>query len=238
MIQFVNVNYKIGSLIILDQVSFSIERGERIFLLGKSGTGKSMLLKNITGFVQPQSGDIFIDNERIQDASATKLYEIRKKCGIVLQHPALFDFLNVFQNITFGIRHEKKIVQKKIAEKMIHLVHLPRDIFKKNPNQLSFGMQKRVSIARTLALDPSILLFDEPTTGLDPITTEIIHELILELTTQLSITSLVVSHDIQSALRYATRIFFLDQGILTTNTVQEFIEHPHPIIQEFLGNMA
>ncbi len=238
MISFHNVYKQFGERPVLNGISFDVPEGEILFILGTSGTGKSVLLKNIVGLLQPTSGEIFVDKQDVSRLSEEELFPVRKKCGMVFQHPALFDSMTVFENIAFGLRkHFPEYSEGEVAARVqdcLALVHL-MGIEQKLPQEISYGMQKRVSLARTVAVQPRILLFDEPTTGLDPVTTRAINQLILELSRKLKTTSLVVSHDMQCALEIADRILVLDQGgIIAQGTPAELKKHPHPLVQDFL----
>ncbi len=241
MIEFREVTKQFGSRQVLKGISFLAKEGEIIFLLGTSGTGKSVLLKNIVGLMRPTSGNILVDGVEVSNLSEEEYFPIRKKCGMVFQQPALFDSLNVFENVAYGLRkHEPNMAQSKVEEKVLHsldLVHL-KNVEKKRVQELSYGMQKRVSLARTIALDPTILLFDEPTTGLDPVTTNAINQLIFDLSRELKTTSLVVSHDMQCALAIADRIMVLDQGyIVETGTPAQLKKSTHPLVKDFLSEV-
>jgi phospholipid/cholesterol/gamma-HCH transport system ATP-binding protein len=238
MISFRNVRKSFGAREVLKGISFDVPEGHILFILGTSGTGKSVLLKNIVGLLQPSSGEILVDGIDVAPLAEEQLFPIRRKCGMVFQHPALFDSLTVFENIAFGLRkHEPDMketdIEKRVRE-CLSLVHL-RDVEHKKPAEISYGMQKRVSLARTVAVNPRILLFDEPTTGLDPVTTRAINQLIFELSRKLKTTSLVVSHDMQCALEIADHIIMLDQGkIVDQGTPAEMSKSQHPLVQDFL----
>jgi phospholipid/cholesterol/gamma-HCH transport system ATP-binding protein len=237
MIEFKNLVKKFGDRVILKGVSLRVQEGEILFILGTSGTGKSVLLKNIVGLLKPDEGEIWIDGQEVSNFSEEEYMPIREKCGMVFQHPALFDSLSVFENIAFGIRRHLKCSEEEIRQKVkraLEVVHL-KDIGAQYPASLSYGMQKRVSLARTIALEPKVLLFDEPTTGLDPVTSRAINELIQELSRSLKTTSIIVSHDMQCALDIADRIVVLDQGrIVDQGTPQELRRSQVPLVQEFL----
>lgn len=238
MISFRHVRKNFGELEVLKDISLEISEGEILFVLGTSGTGKSVLLKNIVGLMRPTSGHIFVDGVEVSALSEKDLFAVRRNCGMVFQHPALFDSLTVYDNVAFGLRRHfsnwtEEQVQAKVRE-CLSLVHL-NGIEQKFPQEISYGMQKRVSLARTIALNPRILLFDEPTTGLDPVTTHAINHLIFELSRTLKTTSLVVSHDMQCALEIADRIVVLDKGLIVAcGTPPELKENPHPLVREFL----
>lgn len=241
MIEFKNLVKRFGTRTILNGLTLKIREGEIIFILGTSGTGKSVLLKNLVGLLTPDEGEIWIDSEEVSKFSEDQYLPIRKKCGMVFQHPALFDSLTVFENVAFGLRrhynYDEKTIKEKV-EKSLKLVHL-LGIENKRPGQISYGMQKRVSLARTVALEPRILLFDEPTTGLDPVTTTAVNQLIFDLSRKLKTTSLVVSHDMNCAISIADRIVVLDKGnIVALGTPNELMRSDHPLVRDFLAEVT
>ena len=240
MIEFKNLVKRFGARTVLNGLNLKIPEGEILFILGTSGTGKSVLLKNILGLMTPDEGEIWIDGEEVSKFTEDQYLPIRKKCGMVFQSPALFDSLTVFENVAFGLRRHFQLSDEDLKKKVyraLELVHL-QDIDEKKPAQISFGMQKRVSLARTIALSPKILLFDEPTTGLDPITTTAVNELIQDLSQRLKTTSIVVSHDMKCALSIAHQIVVLDEGtIAAQGTPEELKRSPHPLVREFLAEV-
>nr|WP_295901018.1 ABC transporter ATP-binding protein [uncultured Bdellovibrio sp.] len=240
MIEFRNLVKRFGTRTVLNGLSLKIHEGEIIFILGTSGTGKSVLLKNLVGLMTPDEGEIWIDNEEVSKFSEEQYLPIRKKCGMVFQHPALFDSLTVYENVAFGLRRHYQLDEETIREKVtkaLKLVHLV-GIEQKKPAQISYGMQKRVSLARTVALEPRILLFDEPTTGLDPVTTTAVNQLIYDLSRELKTTSMVVSHDMNCALSIADRIVVLDKGqIVALGTPEELKRSEHPLVKDFLAEV-
>ena len=238
MIEFKSVVKRFGDRTILKGVSFEAKQGEILFILGTSGTGKSVLLKNIVGLLKPTSGEIWIDGEEVSQFTENEYFRIRKKCGMVFQHPALFESLTVFENVAYGIRkHRPETTEEEIeakVKKCLSLVHL-HGIENKKPAEISYGMQKRVSLARTVAVDPTMLLFDEPTTGLDPVTTNAINQLIFDLSRELKTTSLVVSHDMHCALDIADRIMVLDKGeVIEEGTPEDLKNSEQPLVKDFL----
>lgn len=238
MISFRNVRKSFGDREVLKGISFDVPKGQILFILGTSGTGKSVLLKNIVGLLKPTSGEILIEGKEISRLSEKAMFPVRRMCGMVFQQPALFDSITVFENVAFGLRkHQPELGEKQIADRVsecLSLVHL-FGVEKKKPQEISYGMQKRVSLARTVAVNPRILLFDEPTTGLDPVTTNAINRLILELSRKLETTSLVVSHDMQCALEIADHILVLDKGeIVDQGSPAELKKSQQPLVQDFL----
>jgi phospholipid/cholesterol/gamma-HCH transport system ATP-binding protein len=246
VIKFDNVTKAFGPKTILRDVSFEVARGEILFVLGKSGMGKSVTLKHIVGVLKPDRGHVWVDGQDVTLLDEDGLAEVRRKCGMVFQHPALLDSLSVYHNISFGLRTPQYTARlpralteaeiRDIVLEKISLVNLTPDVLERMPPEISYGMQKRVSLARTLAPQPDYLLFDEPTTGLDPITTNAVNDLIFELSRKLKVTSVVVSHDMACALKIADRVLVLDQaGILALQTVPEIKRSQEPLIRDFLS---
>ncbi len=207
-------------------MDLAVRRGSIHVLLGHSGTGKSVTLKHMLGLIEPDRGEIRIAGEPLDSADEVRLREIRRHFGMLFQSSALFDSLSVFDNVAFPLReHRPEWGEERIAarvEELLGLVELP-DIGEEMPSDLSGGMRKRVGLARAIALEPDILLFDEPTTGLDPVTSHVIDDLIVKTTRDLGATSFIISHDIHAALRIADVISFLWQGkILESGSPDEF----------------
>ncbi len=240
MIQFQDVHKSFGSRKILNGISFQVEKSEIVFLLGTSGTGKSVCLKHMVGLIRADQGQILIDGVDVAKLSEEELSPVRRRCGMVFQQPALFDSLTVFENVAFGARRHLKMSEDKLkthVKETLAKVGL-HDIEDKLPTEISYGMQKRVSLARTLAVGPDILLFDEPTTGLDPQTTRAINHLIRNLSRQLQTTSVIVSHDMQCALEIADRIIVLDKGgVVEMGTPEQLKESSVPLVQDFLAEV-
>ncbi|MBL7668949.1 MAG: ABC transporter ATP-binding protein [Bdellovibrionaceae bacterium] len=240
MIVYKNLVKRFGSRTILKGLNLQIGKGEIVFILGTSGTGKSVLLKNTVGLMRPDEGEIWIDGQEVSKLSEEAYFPIRKRCGMVFQQPALFDSLSIFDNVAFGLRkhfqHNESVIEEKVKAALA-LVNL-KGIEHLRPMQISYGMQKRVSLARTVAIGPDILLFDEPTTGLDPVTTSAVNQLIQNLSRTLKTTSIVVSHDINCALTIADRIIVLDQGqIVDQGTPTELKKSKAPLVQDFLSEV-
>lgn len=240
MIEFKNLVKSFGARTILKGLNLKINEGEIFFILGTSGTGKSVLLKNLVGLLKPDQGEIWVDGEEVSQLNEIEYLRIRKKCGMVFQQPALFDSLSIFENVAFGLRRLEKLSEEELQARVseaLASVHI-KGVEEKLPTQISYGMQKRVSLARTLALRPKILLFDEPTTGLDPVTTNAVNNLIQELSVRLKTTSVVVSHDMACALSIAHRIVVLDKGeIVDQGTPAELKKSKAPLVQDFLAEV-
>jgi phospholipid/cholesterol/gamma-HCH transport system ATP-binding protein len=244
-IVFRGVTKSFGPKTVLSDVSFEVRKGEILFLLGRSGVGKSVTLKHIVGVMKPDRGEVVVAGKDVPGLDLEELSGIRRHCGMVFQHPALLDSLSVLDNVTFGLRTPQytrslprpmtEAEMRAVAVEKLRLVDLGEEILPRFPAEISYGMQKRVSLARTLAPGPSVLLFDEPTTGLDPISTEAVNELITSLSRALHVTSVVVSHDMGSALKVADRIIVLDQArVISDASVAETRRSRHPTIQAFL----
>ena len=239
MISIFNLGYIVNEQTILDGVELEFRQGEIFVILGPSGCGKSTLLRLIMGLIKPTSGWIEIAGQNTINLSKPEWQEVRHKMGLVFQSAALFDSLTVFENVAFSLRR-KGFTEKEIHERVIQsltIVGLTEDNATKMPSDLSGGMKKRAAIARAIANQPPILLYDEPTTGLDPIIADTINELILDLQKSLGITSIVVTHDINSALKVADRIGLLYQGkLVEVRNRSTIAEAQHPLLQQFFKN--
>lgn len=240
MIEINNLSKSFGERSVLKNLNLKIDSGEIVFVLGMSGTGKSVLLKLLVGLLKYESGSIQVAKQDITNFLEDDFLEIRKTCGMVFQHPALFDSLSVFENVAYGLRKSTQFSEEKIRSRVqncLQAVNLG-NIENARPLDLSYGMQKRVSLARTLAMNPQILLFDEPTTGLDPISTTAINELIQKLSRDFKTTSVVVSHDMQCALSIADRIVVLHEGsIVAQGAPDELKRSQVPIVRQFLSEV-
>ena len=241
MIEFVDVVKTFSGRRVLDGISAQIDEGQIAFILGTSGTGKSVLLKCLMGLMPIDHGHIKLGGETISGKSEREFLAVRRRCGMVFQHPALFDSLNIFENVAFSLRRMTDFSEKEIANRVyetLESVSLGPSMALKTVAQISYGTQKRVSLARSLALRPQVLLFDEPTTGLDPVTTRTINHLIRDLSRNLNTTSLVVSHDMNCALEIADQILFLDKGrVLQQGTAAQMRQSQVPMIKEFLAEV-
>lgn len=237
IIQFQEVTMAFGSKVVLDKVSFDVYAGETLAVIGPSGCGKSTVLKLVIGLLTPNSGHIIIKGRDVIDFTEDEWNELRKDMGMVFQYSALFDFLNVGENVAFGLRQHTDKNEKEIQEivaKMLEMVGLP-GIEAEEPAELSGGMKKRVSLARAIALEPELVLYDEPTAGLDPIMANVISELILKTKATLGVTSLLVTHDMASAFMAADKIALLNQGhIEAMGTVAEIKKSSNKLVQQFI----
>ena len=239
VISLVNLQYQIDGQVILTDINLEFEKGETFVIMGPSGCGKSTLLRLIMGLVKPTAGWIEIDGINTSMLPKKDWQALRRKMGMVFQSAALFDSMTVFDNIAFGLRREKisePIVKNRVFE-ALSIVGLDHSVAQKMPADLSGGMKKRTAIARAIAFEPPILLYDEPTTGLDPIIADTINDLICELQDRLEITSIVVTHDIISALKVADRVGLLYQTNLAEVKKRAELKHSeHPLMKEFLKN--
>jgi len=226
---------------VLQGVSLEIPTGKIMVIIGGSGTGKSVLLKHIIGLLQPDSGHIYVDGQDICHLRSWELRESRKKFGMLFQGAALFDSMPVGNNVAFPLREHGRMREKEIRSRvkdMLAKVGL-HGIEDKYPSELSGGMRKRVGLARALILEPEIVLFDEPTTGLDPIMSDVINRLIVSTQKRLSLTFVIISHDVRSAFRLADRIAFLYKGrIVEEGTPDEIRASPNSALQQFLSGSA
>ena len=216
LIRIRDLHKRFGSLVVLDGVSLDVEAGKTLVILGASGSGKSVMLKHIVGLLRPDKGEVWFEKDRIDELDGPKLMEVRVKMGFLFQQGALFDSLTNLQNVSFPLAEHTTLSPEEIKEKasrMLRMVGLP-DAGPKMPSQVSGGQRKRVALARAIAMEPKAILYDEPTTGLDPIRSDVISELILKLQAELGVTSIVVTHDMANAFKVADRIVMLHKGKL------------------------
>ena len=239
MIELHGLHKAFGKQVVLDRVDFEVREGETVALMGPSGTGKSVLLKHIIGLIKPDSGTVIVDGKEVSKLKRKELSELRSHIGYVFQNGALFDSMNVFENVRLGITDEAKYSDLDYCRERItgclRLVNLPPETVEKYPAQLSGGMRKRVGIARAIAGAPKYLLYDEPTSGLDPVNADIIDGLVQRLDHELGVTSVMVTHDVRGAFRVADRLALLSEGmIVMQGTPKEFLASTNPKVKEFL----
>ena len=241
MIEVRQLKKSFGAQPILHDVSFRIENGESVAIIGRSGGGKSVLLKHIIGLLQPDSGAVLIDGENIVAMNERQLLRVRRKFGMVFQGAALFDSMTVAENVAFSLRRHERLTEGEIAKRVaaaLAMVDLP-GTEKKNPAELSVGMRKRVGLARAIIYEPQIVLYDEPTTGLDPIVSDSIDQLIIRVRDRLNVTSVVVTHDMRTARRCGHRVLMLHaKKIYATGTPEEIFASPDPVVRQFIDGVA
>ncbi len=238
VIEFRDIHKAFGAKKILRGVNMSVMRGETFFIIGTSGVGKSVTIKHLVGLLRVDTGEIHFDGQRIDNLSEKDFYPVRKRIGMVFQHATLFDSMTLRENVALPFRRHRKMNKKKALEAataMLEQVHM-QDYTDSFPATLSDGMRKRAAIARTLAMDPEVVLFDEPTTGLDPVSARRIDTLIRSLSVDLGVTSIVVSHDLESIFSIATSIAFLYQGkVYKSGSQAEFASPSDPIVKQFIS---
>ena len=241
MIEVRNLRKSFGAQLILDGVSFRIENGESVVIIGRSGGGKSVLLKHVIGLLQPDAGEVLIDGENIVGMDERQLLRVRRKFGMVFQGAALFDSMTVAENVAFGLRRVEHLTEAETARrvaKTLELVDLP-GTEKKNPAELSGGMRKRVGLARAIIYEPQIVLYDEPTTGLDPIVSDSIDKLIMRVRDHLKVTTVVVTHDMRSARRVGNHVLMLhEKNIYANCTPESLFASPDPVVRQFIDGVA
>ncbi|MEE9370705.1 MAG: ABC transporter ATP-binding protein [Sedimentisphaerales bacterium] len=233
-----NVTKKFGDSVVLDNLSLTIEKGKTTVVIGPSGCGKTVLIKHFIVLLRPNAGEVYFKNKRIDNLDENELNKIRTHYGFLFQAGALFDSFSVAENITFSITQHYKITDWRELEELVKakLAMVGLDGFQQfYPANLSGGQRKRVALARAIAMNPEVILYDEPTTGLDPIRADVINELILKLQRELGETTIVVTHDMKSAYKVADRIIMLHNGrIIADGDADHIRNHPHPTVQQFI----
>jgi phospholipid/cholesterol/gamma-HCH transport system ATP-binding protein len=241
MIEVRNLQKSFGDSTVLDGVSFRIENGESVAIIGRSGGGKSVLLKHLVGLLRPDSGDVLIDGENIGPMSERQLLRVRKKFGMVFQGAALFDSMTVAENVGFAFRNHQHLTAAETAKRVaaaLEMVDLPGTENRK-PAELSGGMRKRVGLARAIIYEPQIVLYDEPTTGLDPIVSDSIDKLMMRVHEHLKVTTVVVTHDMRTARRVVQHVMMLHEKTIYANcTPESLFASQDPIVRQFVDGVA
>ncbi len=241
MIRINDLHKSFGLTKVLQGINLHIQSGETLVIIGQSGSGKSVLLKHMLGLIQPDRGSIIVDGVEICGSSEAELNNIRRKFGLLFQAAALFDSLTVAQNVSFGLERYRDLSQEELQKRVkesLAMVGL-REVEQLMPHELSGGMKKRVGLARAIAYEPEIMLYDEPSTGIDPIRADAINELIIKMKQQFRITSVVITHDMTSAYKVADRIAMLYNGkIVTVGTPEELRKSDNQIVQQFIHGRA
>lgn len=233
-----NISKAFGRRTVLDNVSLAIDSGKTTVIIGASGCGKTVFMKHLIVLERPSEGEVYFKQQRIDRLSERELAGVRTQFGFCFQMGALFDSLTVYENIIFPIQQHRKIVDYKALDELVKhkLAMVGMDGYQQQyPASLSGGQKKRVALARAIALDPEVILYDEPTTGLDPITSDVINELILKLKRELKVTSVVVTHDMKSAYKIADRIVMFHRGkIIADGNAEHIKNHPNDAVQQFV----
>ena len=238
MIKVENLYKKFGSNYVHNGINLEIKKGAITYIIGPSGTGKSVLLKQLMGLIKPDKGHIYVDGADITKANKKQMLKIRYKFGMLFQNAALFDSLTVYENVAFPLREHRKLSEEETMEIVIEKLKLVglSGVNNRYPSELSGGMRKRVGLARAIALSPDIMMYDEPTTGLDPIMTDVVDDLIYTTQKELNITSVVISHDIPSVLKNADYIGMLYNGrIIQYGTPDYFKKTDNPYVKQFFS---
>ena len=241
MIRVENIKKSFGAQTVLKDISFDVTEGESVAIIGSSGTGKSVLIKHLVGLLNPDAGKVFIEGENIVGMVERQLLRVRQKFGMLFQEAALFDSMDVFENIAFplrrtGLNDAKEIKQR--VEEVLGLVELS-GTGKKLPSEISGGMKKRVGLARAIVHRPKIILYDEPTTGLDPVVSDIIDQLMMRVRDQYHVTSIVITHDMRCALRMGQRIIYLVEGkVYLDAPADEVFNSDDPLVSRFIKGQS
>ena len=236
-IRVVSLYKSFGEKDVLHGINIEVRRGESMVVIGGSGSGKTVLIKCIIGLMRPDQGEIHVDGLEITSLDEKRMNEVRKKFGMLFQGGALFDSMTVWENVGFGLRQQTRLSEeeiRRVASEKLALVGL-KNVEDLMPAELSGGMRKRVSLARAIAMEPEILLYDEPTTGIDPIMADAINDLIVQMKEKLNVTSIAITHDMKSAYKIADRIAMLYQGkIIEVGTPGEIRNSSNPMVQQFI----
>jgi phospholipid/cholesterol/gamma-HCH transport system ATP-binding protein len=241
MIRLIDVHKAFGAKRVLEGFTLEVAEGETMVIIGYSGTGKSVAIKHIVGLLDPDQGTVWVDGQEVPSLSRQELYKLRHKIGYVFQFAALFDSLTIGQNVAMGLRKDMTLSEPEIMKRVsesLELVDLP-NVESKYPAELSGGMRKRVGIARAIARKPKYILYDEPTTGLDPVTSAVIDQLMIRMREVLGVTGIVITHDMRSAYAVGSRIAMLYEGkVRQVGTVDEIRNTKDPIVCQFIEGRA
>jgi len=241
VISLQGIHKAFGEKVVLDGLSLDVNKGESVVIVGGSGTGKSVTLKHIIGLLKPDAGHVFIDGTDLCCLSVVELNRIRRRFGMSFQEGALFDSMSVFENVAFPLRRHTKMTGDEIRERVrecLEQVHLP-GVENKKPSELSGGMRRRVGFARAISLAPEILLFDEPTTGLDPVMSDVVADLIVEMDRTLDTTTVTITHDMKVAFKIADTVAMLHKGrLVEVGTPEEFRSSSNPYVEQFVAGDA
>jgi phospholipid/cholesterol/gamma-HCH transport system ATP-binding protein len=241
MIQLIDVHKSFGAKRVLNGFTLDVPEGETMVIIGYSGTGKSVAIKHIVGLLEPDSGQVFVDGLEVPRLSRRELYKLRARIGYVFQFAALFDSFTIGENVAMGLRKQDELTEAEIQARVhesLELVDLP-GVEGRYPAELSGGMRKRVGIARSIALRPKYILYDEPTTGLDPVTSAVIDQLMVRMREKLGVTAIVITHDLRSAYTVGTRMAMLYEGrVRIEGTVDEVRHSTDPVVRQFIEGRA
>ncbi|MBI4313635.1 MAG: ABC transporter ATP-binding protein [Candidatus Omnitrophica bacterium] len=241
MIEIINLCKAFGSHAVLDNLNLTVQTGETMVIIGRSGCGKSVLLKHVLGLMRPDSGQVIVDGKDVTKIEGPELQKLRMRFGMVFQGAALFDSMTVGENVGFALREHRLFPEGEVRRRITECLSLVglADIENLKPAELSGGMRKRVGIARALAIRPDILLFDEPTTGIDPVMADVINKLVKTLHERLKVTVVLVTHDMVSAYKVATRIAMMYEGrIIATGTPEQIQSTGNPVVRQFVRGEA
>jgi phospholipid/cholesterol/gamma-HCH transport system ATP-binding protein len=241
MIEFRGLRKSFGGKPVLAGVDLSVARGERLYIIGTSGVGKSVTIKHVVGLMRPDAGEVWFDGRRVDTLEERDFYPVRKRCAMVFQSSTLFDSMTIVENVALPLRKHKHLSERQAHASALELLGQVgmTKFADRFPAELGDGSRKRVAIARSLALDPEAVLFDEPTTGLDPVSAARVDRLILSLSAERGVTSVVVSHDLTSIFGVASRIAFLYRGVVhALGTPAELRANPDPVVQQFISGIS
>lgn len=241
MVALRDVRKSFGPKLVLDGLDLEVRRGESVVIVGGSGTGKSVTLKHIIGLLRPDSGSVRVLGREMTELHGREMNEVRRHFGMSFQEGALFDSMSVFDNVAFPLRRHTRMTQDEIrgrVQECLELVHL-EGVDSKRPSELSGGMRRRVGFARAISLEPEVLLFDEPTTGLDPVISDVVADIILEMDDRLQTTTITITHDMKVAFKIADRIAMIHRGrVVESGTPDEFQRSKNPMVQQFIEGRA